>query len=331
MAGDRSGTETRERDVGEQVAGIHVLHPHRTVFERAIAALAIERRITVISTPDELAACIADVEVLLAAQPPRGSWAGARRLRLLHLAGVGAESLLPARDLPAAVRIAGARELFADEAAEHVIAAMLALLRGLPALVDRQRRGEWRRHEVDRAAGKTIGILGLGAIGGRVARVARALGMRVIATRRRPAPHRDVDEVLPAARTRDVLAHADVVVVALPSTAATRGLVDADAIAGCRPGALLVDVARGGIVDEAALVRALIDGRLGGAALDVFEHEPLDVASPLWHVPNLLVTPHLAGYGRDYVARLLVRVLDNVDRLERGAPLLGEVDRDAGY
>ncbi|HWB78916.1 MAG TPA: D-2-hydroxyacid dehydrogenase [Nannocystaceae bacterium] len=310
---------------------IHVLHAHRRSFARAIATLAIERRIVLLETPDELAACIGEVEVLLASHPPQGSWARAQRLRLLHLAGVGAESLLPAPDLHPAVRIAGARDLFADEAAEHVIATMLALLRGLPTLVDRQRRGEWLRHEVERASGKIIGILGLGAIGGRVARVARALGMRVLATRRRPAPHEHADEVWPPSRTRDVLAHADVVVVTLPSTPQTRGLIDPDALACCRRGALLVDVARGGIVDEDALVRALLDGHLAGAALDVFEHEPLDAASPLWRVPNLLVTPHLAGYGRDYVARLLVRVLANVDRLERGEPLLGEVDRDAGY
>ena len=313
------------------IAVIHVLHAHRPSFAHAIEALASERRIVLLETSDALAACIGEVEVLLTSRPPPGSWAGAQRLRLLHLAGVGAESLLPAPDLHPSVRIAGARELFADEAAEHVIATMLALLRGLPTLVDRQRRGEWLRHEVDRAAGKTIGILGLGAIGGRVARIARALGMHVVATRRRPAPHAEVDEVFAPERTRDVLAQSDVVVVTLPSTAATRASIDADALACCRRGAIVVDVARGGIVDEDALVRALIEGRLAGAALDVFAHEPLHDASPLCRVPNLLVTPHLAGYGRDYVARLLTRVLANVDRLERGEPLLGEVDRDAGY
>jgi phosphoglycerate dehydrogenase-like enzyme len=307
------------------VSVIHVLHPERGPFDRAIAGARIWTDLA------ELDAHIGEVEVLLAAQPPRGIWARAARLRLVHLAGVGAEALLPAPDLPAHVRIAGARGLFADEAAEHVIASMLALLRGLPQLVERQRGGEWRRHEVDRAAGKTIGILGLGEIGSRVACIAQAMRMRVIATKRRPAPHEHVDEVLAPEHTNDLLAASDVVVVALPSTPATRGLLDADALARCRPGALLVDVGRGGIVDEHALVRALLDGRLGGAALDVFEHEPLPSDSPLWHVPGLLVTPHLAGFGRDYLGRLVARVLDNVARLDRGEPLLGEIDRDTGY
>jgi phosphoglycerate dehydrogenase-like enzyme len=322
---------------------LHVLHPRRATIEEAVARVTMERSldeacdeaigeaIVVWTDPAELAARIDEVELLLVSAPPRGPWAGATRLRLIHLAGVGAESLLPAPDLPERVRIASARGLFAAEAAEHAVAVMLAVLRGIPQLVDRQRARRWQRDPADRVEGKTLGILGLGTIGQRVARVARALGMRVIATRRSGASHPDADEVLTPTRTAELLARADVIVVALPSTPATHGLLDGPALAGCRAGAVLINIARGGIVDEQALAQALAEGRLAGAALDVFEREPLPPDSPLWDAPNLLVTPHCAGFARDYAARLLVRVLDNVARLRSGAPLLGEVDRVRGY
>jgi phosphoglycerate dehydrogenase-like enzyme len=128
-----------------------------------------------------------------------------------------------------------------------------------------------------------------------------------------------------------VLEQADVAEVILPLTPETRGLIDAEAIAAMKPGAHLVNVARGGIVDEAAVAKALREGNLGAAAFDVFAEEPLPQSSPLWDTPNLLVTPHLAGISSDYMARLGEIFFENVRRLERGQPLLNPIDRRQGY
>jgi phosphoglycerate dehydrogenase-like enzyme len=155
--------------------------------------------------------------------------------------------------------------------------------------------------------------------------------MRVIGTRRHPEPVAGVAEVLPPSKTRRVLAESDVVIVVLPLTPETEGLLDAEAIAAMKPGAHLVNIARGGIVDEVALAEALREGRLGGAALDVFEQEPLPPTSPLWDTPNLLVTPHVAGLSHDYLARLGEIFFENIRRLERGEPIVNPVDRDRGY
>ena len=181
-----------------------------------------------------------------------------------------------------------------------------------------------------RLTGKTAGVLGLGTIGHAIAQRLASLGLRVIGTRRQPAPLPDVAEVLPPEETR-VLREADFLVIVLPLTPETRGLLDAEAIAGMKRGAHLVNVARGGIVDEAALAAALHDGHLGGAALDVFDEEPLPPESPLWQAPNLIITPHLAGVSRDYMQRLGELFFDNILRLERDAPLRNEIDRTRGY
>ncbi len=182
-----------------------------------------------------------------------------------------------------------------------------------------------------RLDGATVGILGLGAIGHSVARRCKALGMRVIGTRRSAEPLEAVDEVLGPEGTRRVLAESDVVVVVLPLTPETRGSLDAEALAAMKPRGLLVNVARGGIVDEAALARALEEGHLGGAAVDVFEEEPLPATSPLWTARNALVTPHVAGLARDYMSRVGRIFFENIRRLEKGEPLLNEVDRSRGY
>jgi phosphoglycerate dehydrogenase-like enzyme len=315
------------------VRTVFVHHPRRATIDRALAQVRTigDRSVVVIEDPEELAERLPEIEALVVSVPPRGIWERATRLRLLHLAGVGAEQLLPAPDLPAHVRIACPRGVFAIEAAEHVIATMLALVRRLPDLVRAQQHQLWRRHEAERLAGKTLAILGLGEIGRRVARIARAMEMRVVATRRSAAPDPDADEVYGPEHTHDLLAMADAIVVALPLTDSTRRLIDDAALARCRPHAVLVSIARAGVVDESALVDALVAVRLAGAALDGFDPEPLPPDSGMWSVPNLLVTPHSAGFGLRYAARVLEHALDNVARLEGEQPLLGEIDRNRGY
>ncbi len=262
---------------------------------------------------------LGDVEILFTPTPPRIAWASAKRLRLVQLMGVGADELLPAPDLPASVAVACLRGVFAAEVCEHVFAVLLGLVRGATTLAERQARREWRPFASASLATKRMGILGFGAIGRRVARVAESFGMTVHAF----------------SRTRgdllDVVRASDVLVVCVPRTPATERLVDRAVIAALPAGALVVVVARGGVVDEPALLEALASGHVAGAALDVFEEEPLPQASPWWSAPNVLVTPHVAGFGVRYVERAVDVLLENVRALDAGAPLVGLVDRSTGY
>jgi phosphoglycerate dehydrogenase-like enzyme len=289
------------------------------------------REFVVWEDPAEFEAGIAEAEVLLALQPPRGHWERARSLRLIQMTGAGVDSLLPAPDLPARVRIANARGVHEPEMSEFILASILALLKQLPRAMQQQRQHRWKPYGSRPLTGQTVGILGVGAIGCGLARRCRALGMRVIGTRRRPEPLPDIDAVFGPEDTSRVLAESDVVVVLLPLTPETRGLLDAAALAGMKPRARIVNVARGGIVDEAAVARALERGELAGAAFDVFSEEPLPADSPLWDAPNAIVTPHVAGLSPHYMDRVGKILVENVRRLERGEPLLNEVDRRRGY
>jgi phosphoglycerate dehydrogenase-like enzyme len=181
--------------------------------------------------------------------------------------------------------------------------------------------------------GLRMGILGLGAIGSEVATLASALGLRVSATRRRPdAPvPAGVDKVWSPDRLLDLLSDSDVVVLALPHTPGTKQLIGARELDAMKRGAILVNVARGKLLDDEAVVAALRDGRLGGAALDVFTREPLDASSPYWDLPNVIVTPHTAGAMRDYWTPLVSLFIENLGRFERGEPLVNVVDKQLGY
>ncbi|MBI4951084.1 MAG: D-2-hydroxyacid dehydrogenase [Myxococcales bacterium] len=311
---------------------IHVLHAEGAErIAAAVRALAPERRVAACARAEELGDGLGDVEVLFATYPPAGSWAGAARLRLVQLLSAGADLLLPAPDLPPGVRVAGLGDSFATETSVHALACLLASCRALPTLCLRQAARQWRPFASPTLAGSTLGVLGLGAVGARVARLGAAFGMHVLGLRREARPTAGVDEVFGPEGLGEILRRADYLVVALPLTPATRGLLDARALALLRPSAVLVNVARGALVDEAALDARLREGRLGGAALDAFAEEPLPPESGLWDAPNTLVTPHVAGLGRRYVERAAAVLVDNVARLERGEPLLHGIDRATGY
>ena len=195
-------------------------------------------------------------------------------------------------------------------------------------------------------SGATLGIIGYGRIGREISRVATAFGMRVLGLKRtvagqppnadkfdtgRRGPGEDPTEVLPMERLDDVLGQSDVLVVVVPLTALTRGMIGGAELDRLPHGAFVVNIARGGIVDEDALLERLRDGRIGGAALDVFDDEPLPADSPWWSEPNTLVTPHVAGLAPQYHAQTLDLVVENLTRLADGQPVLNEVDRDSGY
>lgn len=310
---------------------IHAYHDFGEALRAPIEAAFPEREFVVWTDAQSFARGIGEVEAIVALRPPRGHWAGARRLRLVQLPGAGVDSVLPAPDLPASVRIANCRGVHEPEMPEFALSLILALAKRIPRALEQQRRREWRMYGNLPLHGATVGILGLGAIGHSLARRCKALGMRVIGTRRGGEPLEDVDYVFGPDGTEQVLRASDVVVVVLPLTPETRGLLSVEALSLMKPRALLVDVARGGIVDEDALAAALHEGSIAGAAMDVFEDEPLPPSSPLWDAPNCIVTPHVAGISRDYMQRVAGIFAENLRRLEAGEPLVNEVERGRGY
>jgi len=224
--------------------------------------------------------------------------------------------------------------------ADTVLAAALHFLRGLDFAVRAQARRSWEtgpfydaETPVTEVEETVVGVLGYGGVGREVAKRFSALGARVLALRRSPGEGSDPHaEVLhgPGGLAR-ILGRSDLLVLALPETEETRGLIDAEALAETKEGAVLVNVARGGVVDEGALVEALRSGRLRGAALDVFGQEPLPQDSPLWSLPNVLLTPHVSAVTRRFWRRETDLIVENLRRYLEGRTLLNVVDVEAGY
>ena len=210
--------------------------------------------------------------------------------------------------------------------AETVMAAILMLNGGFLRYLDQQRRAEWRQHFFRPLAGQTLAVVGLGQIGGRVAAHAKALGMRVLGLRRSATPHPSVDALYPPEALHRVLAEADVVSLHLRLDETTRHTIDREALAAMKPGAVLINTARGPVVDETAVIAALEEGHLGGAYLDVFETEPLPAESPLWGLKNVILTPHVADAVPDWTARFADFFADNLERWLAGEPLQNLVE-----
>lgn len=217
--------------------------------------------------------------------------------------------------------------------AEFVVMALLWFAKGGPQMVRDQAARRWQRTCGRELRGSTVGIVGLGGVGGDVARTCRAMGLRVIATKR-TATHavRDaVDVFVPPSQLSRLLAEADALVLACPHTSETEGLIGRAELALMKPGAILINIARGPVVDEPALIEALQEGHLGGAALDVVAKEPLPPQSPLWTLPNVLISPHSASTVTVENARLTDLFCDNLTRYLRGDPLRNVFDRERLY
>jgi len=251
------------------------------------------------------------------------------RVRWVQLPAAGVErwvGSLP--DGPVVTSMAGA---FAQPVAEHTLGLVLA---GLHRIADSARAREWDdqlRERTRSIEGRTVAIVGAGGIGRALMAMLAPLGAHVIAVTRRGNPVDGAQETLPADRTGEARARADVVVLAAPATPGAPPLIGADELERMPDGAWLVNVGRGTLVDTDALVRALEAGRLGGAALDVTEPEPLPDGHPLWSRPDVLITPHVATAPEAELRHAAERIRANVERFARGEELLGVVDRDAGY
>lgn len=285
-----------------------------------------------VRTLPELEARVAEADVLVVSGLWRNELAQrAPKLRLIQSISAGTDQFSREVLRERGIRLASAQGANERAVAEHAMALMLALSRQLHKARDFQKEHHWRPMIADRSRredeldGKTLLIVGLGRIGSRLARLAAAFGMTVIGVKREAVVVPDVSHVVPPAQLPDVLPLADFVVLTCPLTPETEGLMNAAAFAAMRPGAYLVNVARGRVVDEAALIGALRSGTIAGAGLDCVHEEPLPASSVIWDLPNVLVTPHSAGETRRYETRLVDLLLDNISRAAAGEPLMNQI------
>jgi phosphoglycerate dehydrogenase-like enzyme len=274
---------------------------------------------------------LARTEALMAYTVPPGLLPAMPKLRWAQVMTAGVEEWLALPDLPPSLTLTCARGTHAESMPENIIGALLYVAKPYAAAVANQKRGTWVRTVAQPLTGKTLGILGLGAIGQQVARIASALGMRVIGTRRRAGPVPNVAEVLPADRTPEVLAESDFVLLLLPATPETDNFINAERLAMMKPGAWLLNFGRGHLIKDDDLIAAVKVKKIAGAVLDVFRQEPLPAEHPFWTAEGIIVLPHIGGPHpqRDrFVARLFA---DNLGRFLDGKPLKEVVDRNTGY
>jgi phosphoglycerate dehydrogenase-like enzyme len=288
-------------------------------------------------TDDEAMILIADADAAFMGTLQRAQLAAARRLQWIHSPAAGVGGMLFPETLASPVVITNSRGMSADTIAEHVLAVTLAMFRRLPHAFRSQAARDWAQDAIGAEGhrslnGSRILIVGFGAIGSAAGRLMKLLGARVTGIKRHVTePNCDGFDLAGPDRVIDLIPLADVVVIAAPHTRETRGLFGAREIAAMASHAILVNVSRGQLVDEAALADALAAGRIGGAALDVFNDEPLPADSPFWTLPNVLITPHTSGFRPDHWDAATALFADNLRRFERAESLVNVVDKKAGY
>lgn len=262
---------------------------------------------------------------------PPGVLGAMPKLRWAQAMTAGVEGWIALPDLPPSLLLTCARGTHEESMPENIVGALLYVAKPYAAARENQKLRKWVRTVPEPLTGKTLGILGVGVIGQKVAHIAAALGMRVIGTRRRPEPVAGVQQILPPERTDELLAQADFVLLLMPATRETENFMNASRLRRMKPNAWLLNFGRGQLVNDDDLVAAVQEKRIAGAVLDVYRQEPLPAEHPFWTTEGILVLPHLGGPHpqRDrFVARLFV---DNLGRFLDGKPLREVVDRKLGY
>jgi phosphoglycerate dehydrogenase-like enzyme len=304
---------------------------HRADLEQAAPGACFR----VAPSEEQAAELIRDADAVLGNRYFLQSLPHARHLRWMQSNSMGVDRLFGAGAALRNVTVTCARGLYANEIAEHGIALLLALLRGLHHARDAQHAGVWRREPLRRLGGSRVLLMGWGSVGHAIARRLHAFGARVDVVRRThagpPAENEWGQLVHGPEQWRDRLPITDAVIMTLPITTATANIIGEQEIAALPEHAVLVNVGRGGTVDEEALVRALVNDRLAGAALDVLEREPPDAGDAVWSLPNLLLTPHVARSPERPPFRWEPLFVENVRRFAHGEPLLNVVDPAVGY
>ncbi len=318
-----------------------------SAFQFAPSSLALLREaagtdVQCITNNEELVAHLADAEVLCSFTLPNNWREVAPRLRWLQVAGAGVDNLRSSGILNASSQVLVTTAVGTNAAVigEYVFASMLMFNRNWPEMVRLQDRhvwpvsAHWYRLGGRELTGQTLGIVGLGSIGRRVAQLGKAFGMRVLATRRSARSgdgDAEVDELFPLSDLLTMLRQSDYVVLSLPLTAETEGLIGEAALRAMPSHCYLVNVARGRVIQEDMLIRALREGWIGGAGLDVVADEPLSAESPFYRLPNVIVTPHISGVSVQYDQHLTTLFADNLRRYRSGQPLRNLYEPARGY
>ncbi len=258
----------------------------------------------------------------------------APRLKWIQLTSAGADRLLDSGFIEGGITVTTVSGLHATPIGEYVLCVMLMFAKGAPKFIRGQARREWVRYLPQELRGKTVGIVGMGHIGAEVARLAKAFGCRVLATRRsltRTKRGEHAYELMPASELHRLLGESDYVVLCVPLTEETRGMIGEAELRAMKPTAVLINIARGPVVVEETLIRALREGWIAGAGLDVFEREPLPPESPLWDMENVIMSPHISGGTEIYNQRAVEIFADNLRRHLAGEALRNVVDPARGY
>ena len=349
--GESPGPGSGPRGVPAAIALTPILSArYRTQDLDAIRAASPGSRLVTIGFDGHPEGSLDDVEVMLRGRLPAETFdrilGRAPALRWVHSASAGVERVLTPASRERHLVITNARGVFSRPIAEYVMLMILAVSRRLPQLLELQAERTWQPLESRELRDITVGIVGLGSIGRAVGALATAFGCRVVATRRRPEAGAEssdgagddpflgslmLDRVLPPAALPELLAESDFVVLAAPLTPDTVGLIGDASIEVMKPGAWVINVAHGELVDERALARAVRSGRLGGAVLDTFREEPLPPTSPLYDLPNVILTPHTSWSSTRVLERSVELFCENLRRFAEGRPLVNVVDPDAGY
>ncbi|MEW6243287.1 MAG: D-2-hydroxyacid dehydrogenase [Bacillota bacterium] len=255
----------------------------------------------------------------------------AKDLRWIQVTSAGVDRLLFPELVESDITLTNTRGMHARAIAEHVFAMILSFEKHIVKYVLSKEAARWEREQSRMLWNKTMAVLGLGSIGSQVAKIARAFEMRVVGTVRTPRPIEYADRVYGPDEMSHFLPSADYVVICLPLTGETKGYIGRDELALMKPDALLVNIARGNVVEQEALLWALRSGQIRGACLDVFATEPLPSDSPLWQLQNVLITPHVAGVFEGYMEEAMEVFYENLRRYKNNEPLINVVDKKRGY
>jgi phosphoglycerate dehydrogenase-like enzyme len=282
---------------------------------------------------DELDKHITDTDILVCwgASDIRAAFSSTAKLKWIQTLSAGVESLLFPELIASDIILTNAKGIHGIPISEHVFALILTFTRGLHLLLKQQANKKWKRVPTEEIYDKTIGIIGLGSIGREIAKKAKGMGLQVMATKREMTTELFVDRLYPTDELLTMLPQCDFVVAALPLLPSTRNLIKLKHFSAMKSTAYFLNIARGGIVNEPDLITALQEGFIKGAGLDVFAEEPLPETSPLWNMPNVIITPHIAGLSPSYLDRAISVFANNLTRFVNQTAMINIVDKEKGY
>jgi phosphoglycerate dehydrogenase-like enzyme len=308
------------------------------LFLKPLSRLQQDIQIVVSDDPEKLKSLAADADAILFADFDGDLLANvlplANRVRWIHCLWTGVEMILKPKIVAHPAPLTNGRGVFRWPLADWVIAAMLFFAFDLGRVIRQQEQGMWKPFISTSLRGRVLGIVGFGSIGAAAAARARVFGMKIAALRRRPELFESdspTDQTYGPGQLKELMAASDYILVVTPLTAETRGMIGEAEIAAMKPSAVIINIGRGPVIVEAALVRALEAGRIRGAALDVFNTEPLPSEHPFWRMPNVLLSPHTADRVEGFLDPAFESFVENLDRFRKGEPLANVVDKHAGY